>query len=291
MMGREDRDESVYEEAAAGRGIITGRVHSVQSLGAVDGPGLRSVVFLQGCPLRCAYCHNPDTWDFGGGTVTDAETLVNRLLRFKPYWGGAGAGSAGGIQNRRESGGVTISDGATVSGEAMISGGTTVSGGVTISGGEPLSQPEFTAEVFKRLHRAGVHTALDTSGTGNLKKAEEVLKETDLALVDIKFLSEEEYKKFCRGSFSGTMDFLKLAADMNVPVWIRHVGVPGLTAEEEYLRAVKVIAENLPNFENLEFLPFHNMCIEKYERMGIPFPLKDTKVMEPEKWNLLLEKI
>ena len=267
MMGREGRDESVYEEAAAGRGIITGRVHSVQSLGAVDGPGLRSVVFLQGCPLRCAYCHNPDTWDFGGGTVTDAETLVNRLLRFKPYWGGAGAGSAGGIQNRRES------------------------GGVTISGGEPLSQPEFTAEVFKRLHRAGVHTALDTSGTGDLKKAEEVLRETDLALVDIKFLSEAEYKKFCGGSFSGTMDFLKLAADMNVPVWIRHVGVPGLTAREDYLRAVKVLAENLPNFKKLEFLPFHNMCIEKYERMGIPFPLKDTKVMEPEKWNRLLEKI
>lgn len=241
---------------------VSGRVHSVQSLGAVDGPGLRSVVFLQGCPLRCAYCHNPDTWDFGGGTVTGADTLVKKLLRFRTYWG-----------------------------ENSAPGARPATGGVTISGGEPLSQPEFVAEVFERLHESGVHTVLDTSGTGDLKRATAVLKETDLALVDLKFLSEEEYQMFCGGSLSGTMEFLKLTADMGVPVWIRHVGVPGLTARREYLKSVKAQAESLPNVQKLEFLPFHNMCMEKYERMGVPFPLKDTRVMEPEKWNKLLEQI
>lgn len=240
-------------ESWSGQELITGRVHSVQSLGAVDGPGLRSVVFLQGCPLRCAYCHNPDTWEFGGGTETEAGLLVKKLLRFKPYWG--------------------------------------KDGGVTVSGGEPLGQPKFVEEVFGRLHEAGVHTALDTSGTGSLCDAERVLRETDLALVDLKFLSEEEYNKFCRGSFEKTGEFLGLTVKMNIPVWIRHVAVPGLTADEEYMKAVKEWAKRLPNLQKLEFLPFHNLCMEKYDRLGIPFPLRETKVMEEKEWGNLLEKI
>lgn len=236
-----------------GRGSVTGRVHSVQSLGAVDGPGLRSVVFLQGCPLRCVYCHNPDTWEFNGGTKTEAGQLVKKLLRFKLYWG--------------------------------------KDGGVTVSGGEPLAQPEFVEEIFGRLHEAGVHTALDTSGTGSLCAAERVLRETDLALVDLKFLSEEEYHIFCQGSFHKTEEFLDLTVKMKVPVWIRHVAVPGLTADEEYMKAVKEWARGLPNLQKLEFLPFHNLCIEKYDRLGIPFPLRETKVMEEKEWKKLLEKI
>lgn len=252
--------------------MMTGRVHSIQSLGAVDGPGLRSVAFLQGCSLRCAYCHNPDTWAFSGGTEMEAEQLVKKLLRFKPYWG---AKCAPRTPDMRQ--------------EDLD--GFPVSGGVTISGGEPLCQPDFVKEVFRGLHDAGIHTALDTSCAGDMKRAKEVLLETDLALVDLKFLTEEEYKKFCGGSLQKVQEFLRLTADMEIPIWIRHVSVPGITASPDYMQAVKALAENLPNLKKLEFLPFHNMCIEKYERLGIPFPLKDTKVMEVEKWNLLLEKL
>lgn len=258
-----DSDKIVASAPEAEGRLVTGRVHSIQSLGAVDGPGLRSVVFLQGCPLRCAYCHNPDTWDFSGGTEMDAEELAKKLLRFRPYWG---------------------------KNHGPVSGGT-VSGGVTVSGGEPLAQADFVLDLFRRLHAAGVHTALDTSGTCDLKVAEKVLAETDIALVDLKFLSEEEYLTRCHGSFAKTTAFLDLTKEMNIPIWIRHVVVPGITANVEYMKRVKEAAMSYPNLQKLEFLPFHNMCLEKYERMGIPFPLKDTPVMETDVWKELLEKI
>ncbi len=231
----------------------TGRIHSIQSLGAVDGPGLRSVVFMQGCPLRCAYCHNPDTWEFGGGTEISAEELVHKLLRFKPYWG--------------------------------------KDGGVTISGGEPLAQPEFTAQVFRLLRSQGVHTALDTSGNWSLSAAEMVLEQTDMALVDVKFLTEGEYARYCKGSFSRTLEFLELTKEKKIPVWIRHVAVPGLTAETSYLAEVKALADRFPNVQKLEYLPFHNLCLEKYERLGIPFPLADTPPLEKEQLDRLLKEI
>lgn len=278
---------------ADGPGTVTGRVHSVQSLGAVDGPGLRSVVFLQGCPLRCAYCHNPDTWESSGGTEMEAGELVKKLLRFRPYWGqSAEAGEdTPGLKHEEPDGSMCVLGTDKPGGGAGSRQSRNVTGGVTISGGEPLMQPEFVAEVFGRLHAAGVHTALDTSGTGNAAAARKVLAETDLALVDLKFLTEEEYRNFCRGSLSRVREFLALTAELHVPVWIRHVAVPGLTADPRYLRRVKQEAESLPNLQKLEFLPFHNMCMEKYERMGIPFPLKDTRVMEEGEWEKLLEKI
>ena len=256
---------------------VCGRVHSLQSLGAVDGPGLRSVVFLQGCPLRCAYCHNPDTWDFSGGTEMTVDALVEKLLRFWPYWG--------------KNYGPGLRDGAAVSGAELPGGGVGVSGGVTVSGGEPLAQPEFVLRLFQKLHEHGVHTALDTSGTCDLSRAREILKETDLALVDLKFLTEEEYAAGCHGSLVQTEKFLELTREMNVPIWIRHVAVPGMTADEDYMKRVKQKAMSYPNLLKLEFLPFHNMCLEKYERMGIPFPLKDTPVMEQDSWKELLEKV
>ena len=135
---------------------MEGRVSSVQSMGAVDGPGLRYVVFLQGCPLRCAYCHNPETWDLTGGTPYTAEDLCKTILRYRPYFG--------------------------------------ENGGVTVSGGEPLLQPEFVAELFRRLHEHNIHTALDTAGAGDLSRAKQVLKHTDLVLCDIKFPTEAQYK-------------------------------------------------------------------------------------------------
>ena len=141
---------------------MEGRVSSVQSMGAVDGPGLRYVVFLQGCPLRCAYCHNPETWDLTGGTPYTAEDLCKTILRYRPYFG--------------------------------------ENGGVTVSGGEPLLQPEFVAELFRRLHEHNIHTALDTAGAGDLSRAKQVLKHTDLVLCDIKFPTEAQYKAHCGGS-------------------------------------------------------------------------------------------
>lgn len=232
---------------------MTGNIHSIQSLGAVDGPGVRCVVFMQGCPLRCAYCHNPDTWSPEGGTPTTVDELARRVLRFKPYWKNGG--------------------------------------GVTVSGGEPLLQADFVAEFFERLHQEGVHTALDTSGVGRLDAAERVLKNTDLVLCDIKFLTSEDYRRYCRADMANVEGFLSLTAENNVPLWIRHVVVPGLTDAPEHLRRVKAKAQSYPNFEKLEFLPFHKLCMEKYERMGIEFPLKDVPGMTDNRLKELLAEI
>lgn len=232
---------------------MTGNIHSIQSLGAVDGPGVRCVVFMQGCPLRCAYCHNPDTWSPEGGTHTTVDELARRVLRFRPYWKNGG--------------------------------------GVTVSGGEPLLQADFVAEFFERLHQEGVHTALDTSGVGRLDAAERVLKNTDLVLCDIKFLTSEDYRRYCRADMANVEGFLSLTAEKNVPLWIRHVVVPGLTDAPEHLRRVKAKAQSYPNFEKLEFLPFHKLCMEKYERMGIEFPLKDVPGMTDNRLNELLAEI
>ena len=232
---------------------MTGNIHSIQSLGAVDGPGVRCVVFMQGCPLRCAYCHNPDTWSPEGGTPTTVDELARRVLRFRPYWKNGG--------------------------------------GVTVSGGEPLLQADFVAEVFERLHQEGVHTALDTSGVGRLDAAERVLKNTDLVLCDIKFLTSEDYRRYCRADMANVEGFLSLTAEKNVPLWIRHVVVPGLTDAPEHLRRVKAKAQSYPNFEKLEFLPFHKLCMEKYERMGIEFPLKDVPGMTDNRLNELLAEL
>ena len=233
---------------------MTGNIHSVQSLGAVDGPGVRCVVFLQGCPLRCVYCHNPDTWSPEGGTPIETDELVRRALRFRPYWKNGG--------------------------------------GVTVTGGEPLMQSEFVEEFFAKLHEHGVHTALDTSGAaGSLAQAERVLAHTDLVLCDLKFLTEEDYRKNCRADFNRVEHFLQLTAEKNVPLWIRHVVVPGLTDGIDHLRRVKARAESYPNFEKLEFLPFHKLCLEKYERLGIAFPLKDTPAMQPEVLNEMVARL
>ena len=232
---------------------MTGNIHSIQSLGAVDGPGVRCVVFMQGCPLRCAYCHNPDTWSPEGGTPTTVDELARRVLRFRPYWKNGG--------------------------------------GVTVSGGEPLLQADFVAEFFERLHQEGVHTALDTSGVGRLDAAERVLENTDLVLCDIKFLTSEDYRRYCRADMANVEGFLRLTAEKNVPLWIRHVVVPGLTDAPEHLRRVKAKAQSYPNFEKLEFLPFHKLCMEKYERMGIEFPLKDVPGMTDNRLKELLAEI
>ncbi len=232
---------------------MKGRVHSVQSLGAVDGPGVRYVVFLQGCPLRCAYCHNPDTWEFSGGKEQEAEDLVREICRFKPYFG--------------------------------------TKGGVTVSGGEPLAQGNFVEELFRLLHQEGIHTALDTSGVGDLEQARRVLEHTDLVLGDLKFATKEEYKTYCKGDMDKILAFYRLVTEKQVPLWVRHVVVPGLNDSLEDMRAIKTLAESFPNLEKIEWLPFHNLCLEKYQALGIPFPLDGTPNMDDRRLEELVENL
>ena len=227
-------------------GNIAGYIHSFQSLGAVDGPGLRYVVFMQGCPLRCAYCHNPDTWDFAKTaaiTYTAAE-VVEQIRRYKPY-----------IKN----------------------------GGVTVSGGEALMQPEFVEALFYLLKKEGVHTALDTSCIGDLKKAARVLKYTDLVLADLKFSEPQAYKKYCGADMARVLEFLKLTQEMGVALWIRHVVVPGLNDDPESIQTIGRISASFKNLEKLELLPFKKLCMSKYEQMRIDFPLKDYAACSEEK--------
>lgn len=232
---------------------MKGRVHSIQSLGAVDGPGVRYVVFLQGCPLRCAYCHNPDTWDFSGGTEREATDLVKEICRFKPYFG--------------------------------------AKGGVTVSGGEPLAQAPFVEELFSLLHKEGIHTALDTSGVGDLEKARRVLSHTDLVLGDMKFATAEEYKTHCGADMDKVLSFYQMTAERNVSLWVRHVVVPELNDTLEDMGKIKALAESFPNLEKIEWLPFHNLCLEKYQAMGIAFPLEGVPNMDENRLEELVKKL
>lgn len=232
-----------------------GRIHSIQSLGAVDGPGLRYVTFMQGCPLRCMYCHNPDTWETESPSCIrlTPEELAEKALRCKPYY---------------ENG-----------------------GGVTVSGGEPLMQAAFVAQYFKHMQKAGVHTALDTSGAASLKAAETVLRHTDLVLADLKFLSEEEYEKYCGGKYQMIRQFLSLTEEMKVPLWIRHVVVPGYTDTNEYIRRLSKEAHQYSNLQKIELLPFRNLCLEKYETLGIPFRLKGVPQMDLDRCEALRKEL
>jgi pyruvate formate lyase activating enzyme len=221
---------------------ITGRIHSFQSMGAVDGPGLRFVVFMQGCPLRCAYCHNPDTWDFQGGQAYTPEQVAARVMRCLPYLKG---------------------------------------GGVTVSGGEPLAQPRFVKALFRQLKQKGVHTALDTSGAGDLDAAREVLADTDLVLADVKFLSGADYRRYCGADFDRIAAFLELTRQCGVALWVRQVVVPGLNDTPESIDALAAFLKDYPNLEKIELLGFEKLCLEKYDAMGIAFPLRDTPAMDP----------
>lgn len=227
---------------------MTGRIHSIQTMGAVDGPGLRGVVFMQGCPLRCAYCHNPDTWSFEGGQEIAAEDLCKRLLRYRTYY---------------------------------------KNGGVTVSGGEPLMQSEFVGELFSLLQKEGLHTALDTSGMASLEAARRVLPHTDLVLCDIKFPTEDMYRAHTGVSMQPMLDFLSEVERTGVPFWVRHVVVPGLTDSDEEVLSIHRIAKQFKGYEKLELLPFKKLCLTKYQAMNLPFPLADTPECPPERIQAL----
>lgn len=221
---------------------MKGRISSFQSLGTVDGPGVRCVVFLQGCPLHCACCHNPETRDPRGGTETDTEELVARILRFRAYFGAAG--------------------------------------GVTVSGGEPLLQTEFTADLFRRLKTAGIHTALDTSGCLWNPAVEELLRCTDLVLLDHKYADAESYLRFTGEKKETAERFLDRLEERHIPVWLRRVVIPGQTDSEASVLQLKEIAAKHPCVEKIELLPFRKFCVSKYDELKMAFPLRDTP--EPE---------
>lgn len=221
---------------------MTGRISSFQSLGTVDGPGVRCVVFLQGCPLHCACCHNPETRDPRGGTETEADELVSKILRFRSYFG--------------------------------------KSGGVTVSGGEPLLQADFVAELFRKLKTAGIHTALDTSGCLWNPAVEELLDHTDLVLLDHKYADPESYLTYTGERMETAEHFLDELEKRHLPTWLRRVIIPGQTDSEASVIQLKKVADTHPCVEKVELLPFRKFCVSKYDHLNMEFPLRD--VPEPD---------
>ncbi len=223
---------------------MTGRIHSFESFGTVDGPGIRFVVFLQGCPLRCQYCHNPDTWGAGGEEYS-VEDVVTRAIRYRKYFGDKG--------------------------------------GVTATGGEPLLQMDFVIELFTRLKAQGLNTCVDTSGITfkadhpvSVEKHKKLLEVADLFLLDIKHIDDEKCKKLTGQSNANTLAFAKFLSENGKKIWIRQVLVPGLTDSEEDLEKTRAFIDTLQTVEKVEVLPYHTMGAVKYEKMGMEYPLKDV---------------
>ena len=223
---------------------MKGRIHSFQSLGTVDGPGVRAVVFMQGCPLRCVCCHNPDTWDINGGKETTVEELISKIRRLKAYFGHQG--------------------------------------GVTVSGGEPLMQTAFVKELFAACRAEGISCALDTSGCILNNEVEELLELCDIVLLDYKYTSSEDYKNNVGCSLERVDAFLDKLEQMNKRVWLRQVIIPGLNDNEKSVEKLYAIAEVHKCVEKVELLPFRKLCIEKYKEMGIEFPLAHVPEADAE---------
>lgn len=218
---------------------IYGNIHSIETCGTVDGPGIRFVVFTQGCLLRCQYCHNPDTWTTEENKKISVDEILQKYDGVKEF-----------LRN----------------------------GGLTVTGGEPLLQIDFVTSLFKAAKSKNIHTALDTSGIlfnkKNTSKIDELLKYTDLVLLDIKHIDDVEHKKLTGMSNVNVLDFAKYLSDKNIPVWIRHVVVPQITNNEEYLTRLGQFLSTLKNIQALDVLPYHDMAIPKYENLGIDYPLR-----------------
>ena len=230
---------------------ITGKIHSIETCGTVDGPGVRFVVFMQGCPMRCLYCHNPDTWGVNGGvnngaTLFTAEDILKKYEGVKEF----------------------------------------CKGGITVTGGEPLVQIDFVNELFKLAKSKGIHTALDTSGIcftpNNTGIYDELIKYTDLVLLDIKHINNEEHIKLTGHSNKNILEFAKYLSKKEIPVWIRHVVVPNITYNEKYLYALGEFLGSLNNIQALDVLPYHDMAISKYKELGIEYKLINTPALQKD---------
>ncbi len=216
---------------------MKGYIHSIQSLGTVDGPGVRFVAFLEGCNLRCSCCHNPDTWECKGENLYTPQELVEKSIRFKEYFG--------------------------------------EQGGVTLSGGEPLLQAEFAGDVFRLCHKEGINTCLDTSGSVLNDAVKALLSETDRVLLDVKYCSDELYKTYVGCSLKSVLDFLCYLNEKNIATTLRQVIIPSLNDNEENILFLKSLSEKYPCIDKIELLPFRKICQVKYDKMQIEFPFKD----------------
>ena len=225
--------------------MTKGFVHSVESFGSVDGPGIRSLIFLQGCPMRCQFCHNPDSWKTGIGEERTADELLDQAERFRAYWGD--------------------------------------NGGITVSGGEALLQIDFLLELFEKAKQRGIGTCLDTSAqlftrkSPFFEKFERLMELTDTVLLDIKHIDDEEHRKLTRHSNANILDCARYLSEIDKPVWIRHVLIPGITDKDEYLVRLRDFLSTLHNIERIEVLPYHTLGVYKYEKLGIDYPLKDVQ--------------
>lgn len=229
-----------------------GKIHSVFSGGTVDGPGIRFVVFTQGCPLRCKFCHNPDTWKIGAGEERSVDDLIKEIVRYKNYFGSEG--------------------------------------GLTISGGEPLVQLDFITELSKAAVKNGVNVAVDTSGylfdetsPEKIKKFDELNKYVDLYLLDIKHIDDDKHRMLTGVSNKHTLAFAKYLSESGKKMWIRHVLVPGITDDDDALIRLKEYIDTLKTVEKVEVLPYHTMGVPKYEKLGIDYPLKGVEPPSKER--------
>ncbi len=220
-----------------------GYINSVETMGLVDGPGIRFVVFMQGCHLRCLFCHNPETWKLEAGLKITSDELVKRILKYKNYYG--------------------------------------KEGGVTFSGGEPLVQTDFLIDTLKKCKKNNIHTCLDTAGFGGTDN-EEVLKYTDLVMMDIKAIEPDKYFKLVGQKIEQSLEFLNLCRRLDKRLWIRQVIVPGINDNEEYIRKLKQFLKGY-NVEKVEFLPYTTIGIPKYEKLGLKYRLSDTEAMDKQK--------
>lgn len=227
--------------------LMLGFVHSTESFGTVDGPGIRFVVFLQGCPMRCLYCHNPDTWEIGKGELRSADELLDEYEGVKQFLKG---------------------------------------GGLTVSGGEPLVQLDFVTELFEKAKQRGIHTCLDTSGIlftpENTERFDRLVKSTDLVLLDIKHIDDERHRKLTGYSNERVLSFAKYLSDKGVAIWIRHVVVPNVTNNDLFLRQLGRFIAKLKTLNALDVLPYHTMAKQKYEKLGIKYKLGDTPAATKE---------
>lgn len=225
---------------------MIGRIHSFESFGTVDGPGIRFVVFMQGCHLKCKFCHNRDTWDVNGGTEYSAQDVFNKIIKYKNYFNSS-------------------------------------NGGVTISGGEPLLQSDFLVDLFTLLKKENIHTAIDTSGnleiTDSIKK---LIDLTDLFLLDIKCINSDICKELTGLSNEKELEFAKYLDIKNKPMWIRQVLVPGITDNPNDLIKLKNFISTFSNIEKFEFLPYHDTGKFKWIELGLDYPLENTRISNLE---------
>lgn len=233
---------------------MVGKIHSFESFGTVDGPGIRFVIFFKGCPLRCLYCHNPDTWTFENSQEYSVDEVIAKSMKYKNYWGDKG--------------------------------------GITLTGGEPLLQIDFITELLKKYKELGINTALDTSGAlfeiVEQSKFDELIKYVDLFLLDIKHIDNNEHIKLTGKSNQNILKFARYLSDNNKDMWIRHVIVPGINLDKDYLIRTKKFIDSLKTVKKIEILPYHTLGINKYSKLGLEYKLKDTRV--PTKDEIKLAK-